>query len=164
MNNVIKIILVVVIFGFQISSAQENNTIDYRYLWEEEKLAHDIYETLGEKWDLRVFHNIKQSERQHMEMVELIIREKNISFELFSERGKFHNKELQQLYDKLLAQGLKSPKNALEAGKIIEETDIKDLEILLMKEMVPNEKQILESLLFASKRHLAAFERKISQF
>lgn len=164
MNNVIKIILVVVFFGFQISSAQENNTIDYRYLWEEEKLAHDIYETLGEKWDLRVFHNIKQSERQHMEMVELIIREKNISFELFSERGKFHNKELQQLYDKLLAQGLKSPKNALEAGKIIEETDIKDLEILLMKEMVPNEKQILESLLFASKRHLAAFERKISQF
>ncbi|MDK2771187.1 MAG: DUF2202 domain-containing protein [Flavobacterium sp.] len=164
MNNVIKIILVLVFFGFQISSAQENNTIDYRYLWEEEKLAHDIYETLGEKWDLRVFHNIKQSERQHMEMVELIIREKNISFELFSERGKFHNKELQQLYDKLLAQGLKSPKNALEAGKIIEETDIKDLEILLMKEMVPNEKQILESLLFASKRHLAAFERKISQF
>lgn len=164
MNNVIKIILVLVFFGFQISSAQENNTIDYRYLWEEEKLAHDIYETLGEKWDLRVFHNIKQSERQHMEMVELIIREKNISFELFSERGKFHNKELQQLYDKVLAQGLKSPKNALEAGKIIEETDIKDLEILLMKEMVPNEKQILESLLFASKRHLAAFERKISQF
>ena len=38
------------------------------------------------------------------------------------------------------------------------------MKILLMKEMVPNEKQILESLLFASKRHLAAFERKISQF
>ncbi|MCL9808890.1 DUF2202 domain-containing protein [Flavobacterium luminosum] len=163
MNNVIKIVLIVVLFGTQMSKAQENSTIDYRYLWEEEKLAHDIYDTLGKKWDLRVFHNIKQSERRHMESVEIIIKEKAISFELFAEKGKFHSVVLQNLYNKLLAKGLQSPKSALEVGRIIEKTDISDLEIVLTKKIPLSEKQILESLLFASKRHLAAFERKMSQ-
>ncbi len=164
MNNAIKIVLVAILFGVQMSTAQENTTIDYRYLWEEEKLAHDIYDALDEKWDLRVFHNIKQSESRHMESVEVIIKEKQIPFELFSERGKFHNTALQQLYDKLLAQGLQSPKDAIEVGRIIEETDIVDLEVLLKNDITSYEKQILESLLFASKNHLAAFQRNANRF
>ncbi|AWM12932.1 hypothetical protein DI487_02985 [Flavobacterium sediminis] len=164
MNNVIKIIAVTFLFGIQMIAAQESSAIDYRYLWEEEKLAHDIYDALGEKWDLRIFHNIKQSESRHMESVEVIVQTKQIAFELFSERGKFHNQTLQKLYDRLLAQGLQSPKEAIEVGRIIEETDIADLELLLKAEIPAYEKQILESLLFASKNHLAAFKRNANRF
>jgi len=38
-------------------STQEVN--DMKYMLEEEKLARDVYEFMDDKWDLRVFNNIK---------------------------------------------------------------------------------------------------------
>jgi len=41
---------------------------------EEEKLARDVYLNLYEKWNLKTFYNIAQSEKTHMEANKDIVR------------------------------------------------------------------------------------------
>jgi len=40
---------------------------------EEEKLARDVYTTLGEKWDLNIFINIAGSEQTHTDAVKYLL-------------------------------------------------------------------------------------------
>ena len=47
-------------FG-QIGYMSDNEKEDVMYMLEEEKLARDVYLTLGEKWDSQVFQNIAAS-------------------------------------------------------------------------------------------------------
>ncbi|MEZ4737513.1 MAG: DUF2202 domain-containing protein [Caldilineaceae bacterium] len=39
------------------------------YMREEEKLAHDVYVTLAEQWQLPIFSNIANSETTHTEAI-----------------------------------------------------------------------------------------------
>ncbi|MEA1940422.1 MAG: DUF2202 domain-containing protein, partial [Candidatus Caldatribacteriota bacterium] len=40
---------------------------------EEEKLARDVYLNLYEKWNLKTFYNIAQSEKTHMEAIKTLL-------------------------------------------------------------------------------------------
>jgi hypothetical protein len=40
---------------------------------EEEKLARDVYKYLGERWNLRVFSNIANSEQTHMDQMAYLL-------------------------------------------------------------------------------------------
>ena len=44
------------------------------HMYEEEKLARDVYLTLFEEWGYRIFRNIARSEHRHMNAVSIMIQ------------------------------------------------------------------------------------------
>ncbi len=127
---------------------------------EEEKLAHDVYGFFANQYNIPIFGNIAKSETVHQKMVIELMSRYEIEDPSFDEEGKFHNEELQELYDKLTAQGA-TLIEALKIGAYIEELDIRDLK-QLMKET--DNEDILATynpLLQGSENHLRAFVRNL---
>ena len=137
---------------------------DMKYMLEEEKVARDVYEYLDTKWDLRVFNNIKQSEQRHMNMIESLLNSYKTTYQLSDERGVFYNEQLQTLYNSLIKKGSLSKRDALEVGKLIEVTDIEDLEKASRSTDKEDIKDVYSKLIFASNNHLNAFNRNLSRF
>ena len=77
-------------------------------LWmrEEEKLAHDVYVTLYEKWNLPIFQNISQSELTHTDAVKSLLDRYSLADPAVGNAvGVFVNPTLQALNDQLVEQG-----------------------------------------------------------
>lgn len=173
MKNIIKFrFLAILIIVFTNVSCQSNTddilvTHDeietMKFMLEEEKLAFDVYTFLGEKWNLQVFANIKQSEAKHFEAIKGLLERNTISYEISDEAGVFFNEELQIMYNDLIAKGSLSMIDALEVGKAIEERDIEDLQLAISKSNDSYTKQVYTNLLNASYNHLNAFNRNLSR-
>ena len=131
---------------------------DLQFMREEEKLAHDVYVTLYEKWGLRVFANISRSEQQHTEAVAYLLDRYDISDPAAgNDLGTFTDAKLQALYDQLVAQGSESVADALKVGAAIEEIDILDLQERLAATDNAAIERVYNSLLAGSENHLRAF-------
>jgi hypothetical protein len=141
-------------------SEQELNGI--KYIREEEKLAHDVYIALYEKWNLNMFTNIAKSEQSHMDMVAAIIEKYNLEDPLIEEIGVFADSLLQKLYGDLLEHGLASLENALYVGCTIEDVDIFDLEELLVDADNIDLRTVYQNLTKGSRNHMRSFERQYS--
>lgn len=129
---------------------------------EEEKLAHDVYLFLYEKWNLPIFNNISVSETRHFEAIGYLIENFDLKDPAKKDGGKFQNQELAHLYDSLTQRGSESLIAALEIGAFIEEIDIQDLQQLLnntSNEIIQNTYQ---NLLGASGNHLRAFTGQLA--
>ncbi|MCA9125865.1 MAG: DUF2202 domain-containing protein [Planctomycetales bacterium] len=134
-------------------------------LWEEEKLARDVYKVLAMTSQLGIFQNISQAESQHMRAVERLIQSNGGNTgNLNSSPGMFVFAEHHQLYESLVASGSQSPLDALTVGARIEEMDIADLQQLLAQTTDPQVHQILERLMHASQNHLRAFSAQIEGY
>jgi len=129
---------------------------------EEEKLAHDVYKLLYEKWNLPIFNNISRSEARHIDAVGTLIDLNGLEDPAINIPGKFHNKELQELYKNLTEKGSKSLTAALEVGAFIEEVDINDLQELINQTSNETIKTIYGNLLWASGNHLRAFTGQLA--
>jgi len=133
---------------------------DLLWMREEEKLARDVYITLGEQWDIQVFTNISGSEQQHMDALATLLDRYGIEDPVGDNPvGVFTNPELQSLYDKLVAQGSQSQADALLVGGAIEEIDILDLNRAIADTDNADIVQVYESLKSGSENHLRAFSR-----
>ncbi|MBN1630491.1 MAG: DUF2202 domain-containing protein [Thermoleophilia bacterium] len=131
------------------------------FLREEEKLAHDVYVTLYEKWGTQVFDNISRSELRHMDSMKGLLDNYGLADPIGSnELGVFTDPELQELFDTLVAQGSESEVEALEAGIAVETKDIADLEELIALTTHSDIKEVAQNLLDGSRKHLAAFSRR----
>ena len=129
-----------------------------QFMREEEKLAHDVYMALYDKWDLRVFTNISRSEQQHTEAVATLLDRYDITDPVTgNDIGEFTDPALQALYDQLVAQGSRSVVDALKAGAAIEEIDILDLQERLTETDNAAIERVYNSLLAGSANHLRAF-------
>lgn len=140
--------------GTDVSSLAES----LAYMREEEKLAHDVYMFLYERWGLQIFSNIASSEQNHTSAVQSLL----VAYGLPDPAeglaaGQFTNPELQALYDKLTARGAQSLEEALKVGGAIEEIDILDLQARLQGDLPADVRQVFENLLAGSYNHLAAF-------
>ena len=166
MKAIILISLVLVsLLNFGQDNIPSNQEVaDMKYMIEEEKMARDVYEILDNIWNLRVFNNIKQSEQHHMDMMEYLLNSNKISYQLSDKQGIFFNKKLQKLHNDLIEKGSKSRQDALEVGKLIEVTDIEDLEVALKNTSNTEIKDVYSKLIFASNNHLRAFNRNLSRF
>jgi len=130
------------------------------FLREEEKLAHDVYVTLYEKWGTRVFDNISRSELRHMDSMKSLLDNYGLADPIGSnEVGVFTDPALQTLFDTLVAQGSASEAEALKAGVAVETKDIADLEALIALTTHSDIKEVAQNLLDGSRKHLAAFSR-----
>jgi len=138
---------------------------DLLWMREEEKLARDVYLAMYDKWGLEVFKNIAKSEQRHMDAVKALLDRYNIPDPVKNEdaRGVFTNKQLQELYDKLIAQGSKSKIDALKVGATIEDVDIRDLNEALKRTDNEDIKLVYESLKAGSYNHMRAFVGQLRQ-
>ena len=66
---------------------------DLNFMYEEEKLARDLYAELGEEWDLQIFSNISESEEQHMAALEVLFEKYDLE-KPSAEAGEYENSEL----------------------------------------------------------------------
>ncbi len=128
------------------------------FMREEEKLARDVYLTLGDLWGLPIFDNIAASESTHMAAILGLIETYGLEDPVdVNNIGTFENAELQHLYDDLIAMGSQSVEAALEVGAIIEEVDIVDIEEYLAGTDAADITRVYENLLRGSRDHLRSF-------
>ena len=144
---------------YDLSDEQVNSLL---FMWEEEKVARDVYLTLGQLYNQRIFSNISSSEQKHMNAVKSLITKYGIPLIGTEEVGVFHSPEFQNLYNELVERGRNSLAAALDVGRDIELMDIADLE----REIggaTPDMQMVYENLMAGSYNHLAAFERNLSR-
>lgn len=135
------------------------------YMIEEEKLAHDVYAFLFDKWAINVFSNISKSELTHTTAVQNLAQRYEVAIpESIDELGKYENSELQKLYNDLTSQGSKSIEDALKVGAAIEEIDILDLEKYIAQTEKEDIKIVYENLMKGSRNHLRSFVRNIGDY
>ncbi|MBU0660864.1 DUF2202 domain-containing protein [Patescibacteria group bacterium] len=131
---------------------------------EEEKLARDVYTTLGEKWDMNVFKNIAKSEQTHTDTIKVLIERYGIDDPVTDDTvGVFSLPAMQSAYNEFVATGNKSLVDALIVGAMIEDLDIQDLENF--KRDVDNEDILIayENLQKGSRNHLRAFIKNLER-
>ena len=138
-------------------------------IYEEEKVARDVYITLGKLYpDENTFANIQLSEQSHMDAVEKLCVKYGIEIpekELVGV-GDFTIEDMEILYDGFVADGRNGLLNALDVGIRIEEMDKADL-IDAMMGMPTDVQRVFNNLLNASLNHFdaftAAYERETLQ-
>jgi hypothetical protein len=134
------------------------------FMREEEKLAHDVYLTLYDIWNLPILQNIAASELNHVESVLHLLAQYGLpDLAAGNPAGVFDDPALQTLYDEMVAQGSQSLLDALYVGAAIEEVDILDLQARLAQTANPDIARVFESLLAGSANHLRSFARLIEQ-
>lgn len=130
---------------------------------EEEKLARDVYTALYSKWGDKVFANIAGAESRHMMAVGNLLSKFGINDPIKNQApGVFTDPKLQDLYNKLVAEGSQSAQSALKVGLQIEEMDIADLRTSINSTDNRDIQRVLGNLLKGSESHLRAFASKLS--
>lgn len=134
-----------------------------QFMREEEKLAHDVYVSMYEKWDLLIFNNIAAAEQKHTDAVVTLLERYDVSDPASGNAlGEFADPKLQSLYNQLIAQGSKSVADALKVGVAIEEIDIRDLDERLAETDNADIQTVYENLRVGSENHLRAFVRNLN--
>ena len=147
------------------------------YMWNEEKLAKDIYLALNEKFPHNTLYNIAtRSETQHEAAVEALVQKYDINitnlenYEVsYSEEelralapGQYAVPEVQELYDTLYAEGSQSLTDALKVGCKVEVTDVADLDHdIEIAEGAPDLVMVYTALRSGSYNHYWAFDRAL---
>ena len=129
---------------------------------EEEKMAHDVYSFLYDKWNIMIFNNIASSEQTHTDAVLELLDKYDIDDPASGKNiGVFNDTSLQRMYNQLLINGNYSLLSALTVGATIEDLDIYDLEKLILKADNQDIAFVYNNLLKASRNHMRAFYSQI---
>ena len=129
---------------------------------EEEKMAHDVYSFLYDKWNIMIFNNIASSEQTHTNAVLELLDKYDIDDPASGKNiGVFNDTSLQRMYNQLLINGNYSLLSALTVGATIEDLDIYDLEKLILKVDNQDIAFVYNNLLKASRNHMRAFYSQI---
>lgn len=158
------------------STASLNDDQKYvlAYMWNEEKMAKDLYLALYAVWGNQVFFNIAtRAETQHQASVEAAIASYDLNItnldtyeEHYSAQelrafgpGEYSVADVRELYDVLYAKGVQSAQDALEVGCMVEVTDVDDLnEDLVTVAGIDDLVATLENLRSGSYNHYWAFD------
>ena len=135
------------------------------YIFQEEKVARDVYITLGEQYpEENTFALIQLSEQSHIEAAGNLCETYGVdtSYVNLDVVGQFELPVLQTLYDTCVAQGSISKLDALKVGELIEITDLDDLETAAAG-MPEDVVSVYENLKAGSENHLDAFRRAIAR-
>ncbi|MHC5006288.1 MAG: DUF2202 domain-containing protein [Planctomycetota bacterium] len=137
-------------------SKYEETTV--AFIWEQEKMARDVYTELAARWRMPIFSNIASAEQNHMNMVSKLFETYGVE-DSFTELppGIFDNQELAGLKIELVEKGEDSLVKALQVGAEIEEKGLDDLGELLDNTYNGHVKLVAENLAKGSRNHLRAF-------
>ena len=142
----------------ELSVEEQENLI---YMREEEKLARDVYLTLGEYFDTNIFTNIAAAEQRHMDRIKSLLNKYDLIDPVVDDTiGIFINPIFSEFYDSTTHSDLTN-KEAILTGILIEETDIMDLQKAIELTDNADIKNIYGNLLRGSRNHLRAFVRRL---
>lgn len=135
------------------------------YMWEEEKMARDVYLILAEKWQLPIFANTARSEQRHMDLMFKLIEAYGFSDQVPEDvPGFFQDPDLGPLYDLFVSEERNMTLvDSLTVGAEIEDRDLADLSELI--DVVTDNRHIelvAYNLAKGSRNHLRAFERALA--
>ncbi len=133
------------------------------FMYEEEKLARDVYNYLAGIYTQPMFGNIARAEQNHKNSVQNLLDRYGLAVPVADTAGVFNNADLQKLYNDLTEQGSQSLVEALLVGAAIEEIDILDLKEELEQVDQADIQQVFASLLNGSYNHLSAFSSVYAQ-
>lgn len=133
------------------------------FMYEEEKLARDVYRALYEQWGSQIFSNIAASEQTHMDAVETLVERYELELTVEDTPGTFTNLDLQTLYYVLVDQGSASVADAYRVGAKIEDLDINDLDYFIRETDESDIILVYENLQRGSRNHLRAFNRQLQK-
>jgi len=133
------------------------------FMYEEEKMARDVYTSFAALYTQPMFANIASAEQTHMDSVKALLDRYALTVPVADTAGVFNNPDLQKLYNELTQSGSRSLTDALLAGAAIEEIDILDLKQRLPQTDQQDITQVFESLLAGSYNHLNAFSSVYAQ-
>ena len=132
---------------------------------EEEKLARDVYLTLYQDWNHRIFQNINRSEQRHMEAVKALLDKYNLIDPVIDDTiGVFSDSTIQNLYYELVQRGRISLIQALFVGALIEDLDIFDLKEFIQVADNVDIKTVYQNLMKGSRNHLRAFVSQLAAY
>ncbi|MFH0710544.1 MAG: DUF2202 domain-containing protein [Pseudomonadota bacterium] len=135
------------------------------FMYQEEKVARDVYNVLGQKYpSAKTFANIQLSEQKHIDAVENLCIKYGVDISNVNETavGEFILPELQTLYNTLIQQGNISLTQAYKVGQAIEIKDIEDIDVRLSATNLPSDiRTVYESLRAGSESHLTAFNKQL---
>lgn len=140
----------------------ENELAGLLFMYEEEKLARDVYNALYAQWGQSIFQNIASGEQTHMDAVQTLLVRYGIPVPEMAS-GSYGDPALQSLYTELMATGSKSLADALKVGATIEEVDIVDLQTRIAQTEKTDIQQVYNSLMLGSYNHLRAYVRVIER-
>ncbi len=133
------------------------------YMYEEEKLARDVYTTLGATWGIRIFANITESEKTHMAAVGRLLARYQVPLPTTDDTvGTFHDPKLKTLYETLVERGTTTQGEALTVGALIEDLDIADLDRYMQETRNADINAVYTELQRGSRNHLRAFTRQLN--
>ena len=162
MTNLMGLALAGAVLSGGLSSCQPEQQLSTEdrdalvFMYEEEKLARDVYTTLSGLWSIQQLNMIQGSEQNHMDAIGDLMTTYDVPFETL-EIGVFENADLQSLYDDLVAEGSVSELAAVTVGATIEDLDIVDLQEYTMNTSSEELAAVYEQLTCGSRNHLRAF-------
>ena len=144
------------------SALSDDEIAGLLYMYEEEKLARDVYNALYAQWGQTTFQSISKSEQAHMDAVYgLLVRYGVIP--PASTAGVYNDQALQSLYNNLMSTGSRSLADALKVGATIEEVDIADLQSRLAATTNTDIQFVYNNLMQGSFNHLRSYVRVLSR-
>ena len=146
------------------SSATAAEIAALKRMLEEEKLARDVYVTLGRRYRSRIFTMISAAESRHMNALLQVARRSGIDLRVTNQGvGQFSDASMGALYRQLVATGSRSLLDALKVGAKIEEMDIADLNTAMSATNHRDIQLVMQNLQRGSRNHLRAFAGAIRQ-
>ena len=152
-----------VLESVEINPLSETEKEGLKFMFEEEKLARDLYYFLYEKWNTNTFKNIAESEQTHMDTIEFLLVRYEVSYDKNQDTGIFTDPELQKLYNTLTGKGKLSFEKGLETALLVEEKDIKDLIDEISGSDNTDIKIAYQNLLKGSRNHLRSFSKQLEK-
>lgn len=126
------------------------------FMYEEEKLARDVYTALDDIWNLPVFDNIARSEQQHMDTLAALLEKYGLALPSGAATV-YEDARLAELYAALTEQGAASLAAGLTVGATIEDLDIADLRAAIAATDNADLQVAYQNLMMGSRNHLRSF-------
>lgn len=127
------------------------------FIWEEEKVARDLYSSLYLGTNLSIFADLARSEQRHMDQAGMLMDRYGLKAPMTMDPGVFSNEALEGLYADLLARGRRSEEDALKAAADFEEISIMDLEKEISSARAEDVRVVYQGLLAGSRKHLRSY-------
>ncbi len=129
---------------------------DLLFIYEEEKMARDLYASFGEKWGWQTIGRVSMSESMHLNSVMNLLHTYGIP-EPVLPTGSYQSAAISELAKRLLNEGIASEDAALHSALYVEEYDIADLTKRMNDTADPSILSTYQYLLNGSNAHLRYF-------
>jgi hypothetical protein len=136
------------------------------YMYDEERLAKEVYLAIYAKQPVQQLSKIaSKAEGRHIDAVKDLAQRYGVATP-YQQAGRYATAHIQSLYNKLYAKGIRSQKDALEVGCIVEVVDVEDLNNYINDAQRANAQDVLQTynfLLKGSYNHYWAFDKGLKQ-